>query len=42
MIPDSWSANIDINGVGFNISHGEDVHSSQGIPWYGMVRRQKG
>jgi len=42
MIPDAWSANIDINGVGFNISHGDDVRSNLGIPWYGMVRRQKG
>ena len=41
-IPDAWSANIDINGVGFNMSHGDDVRSNRGIPWYGMVRRQKG
>jgi hypothetical protein len=42
MIPDAWSANVNINGVGFNISHGDDVRSNGGIPWYGMVRRQKG
>ncbi len=42
MIPDSWSANVNINGVGLNISHGDDVRSNGGIPWYGMVRRQKG
>jgi hypothetical protein len=41
-IPDSFSANIDINGVGFNVSHGDDVRSQLSIPWYGMVRRQKG
>ena len=41
-IPDSWSANVDINGVGFNISHGDDVKSNGGIPWYSMQRRQKG
>jgi len=41
-IPDAWSANIDINGVGFTLSHGDDVRSSLGIPWYGMQRRQKG
>ncbi len=41
-IPDAWSANIDINGVGFNISHGDDVRSNLGIPWYAMTRRQKG
>lgn len=42
LIPDSWSANIDINGVGFNVSHGDDVKGNGGLPWYGMVRRQKG
>jgi hypothetical protein len=42
LIPDAWSANININGVGFNISHGDDVRGNGGIPWYGMVRRQKG
>jgi len=41
-IPDAWSANLNINGVGFNVSHGDDVRSNLGIPWYGMVRRQKG
>lgn len=42
MIPDAWSANVDINGVGFNVGHGDDVRSQLGIPWYGLVRRQKG
>lgn len=41
-IPDAWSANVSINGVGFSVSHGDDVRSSLGIPFYGMVRRQKG
>lgn len=41
-IPDAWSANVCINGVGFNISHGDDIRSNLGIPWYGAVRRQKG
>jgi hypothetical protein len=40
-IPESYSVNLDINGVGFNISHGDDVRSNGGIPWYGLVRRQK-
>jgi hypothetical protein len=40
-IPDAWSANVVINGVGFNVSHGDDVHSNSGIPWYGLTRRQK-
>ena len=41
-IPDSWSANVSINGVGFSICHGDDVKGNLGIPWYGAVRRQKG
>lgn len=41
-IPDAWSANVNVNGVGFNVSHGDDVRSNGGVPWYGMVRRQKG
>jgi len=40
-IPDSFSANVDINGVGFCIFHGDDVRSSMGIPWYGLERRQR-
>jgi hypothetical protein len=42
LIPDAFSINLDINGVGFNISHGDDVKGNLGIPFYGMVRRQKG
>lgn len=41
LIPDAWSINLDINGVGFNIAHGDDIRSSMGIPWYGLQRRQK-
>jgi transcriptional regulator with XRE-family HTH domain len=40
-IPDAWSVNLDINGIGFNVSHGDDVSSNAGVPWYGMTRRQK-
>ena len=40
-IPNSFSVNLDINGVGFNISHGDDVRSSLSIPWYGLQRRQQ-
>jgi hypothetical protein len=40
-IPDAWSINLDINGVGFNIAHGDDIRSSMGIPWYGLQRRTK-
>ena len=42
LIPDAWSVNLNINGVGCNLSHGDDVKGSLGIPFYGMVRRQKG
>jgi hypothetical protein len=41
-IPDAWSANINIGDVGFNVAHGDDVRGNLGIPWYGLVRRQKG
>jgi hypothetical protein len=41
-IPNCWSANIIINEVGFNLSHGDDVRSNGGIPWYALTRRQKG
>jgi hypothetical protein len=42
LVPDAFSCNLDINGVGFNLSHGDDVKGNSGIPFYGMVRRQKG
>jgi hypothetical protein len=42
LIPDAWSINLDINGVGVHVSHGDEVHSNSGVPFYGMVRRQKG
>lgn len=40
-IPDSFSANVDINGVGFCVFHGDDIRSTMGIPWYGIERRQR-
>jgi hypothetical protein len=40
LIPNSFSVNLDINGVGFNIAHGDDIKSVMGIPWYGLARRQ--
>lgn len=42
LIPNAFSCNLSINGVGFNLSHGDDVKGNLGIPFYGMVRRQKG
>jgi len=40
-IPDSYSINLDINGIGFCIFHGDDIRSNMGIPWYGLERRQR-
>ena len=40
VIPNSFSANVDIDGVGFNIFHGDDIRSSLGIPWYGLEKRR--
>jgi hypothetical protein len=39
-IPNSFSANVDIDGVGFHIFHGDDVRSQLGIPWYGLEKRR--
>lgn len=41
LIPDAFSVNLDINGVGFNVAHGDDIRSSMGIPFYGLQRRQQ-
>lgn len=41
LVPNAFSCNVAVNGVGFNLSHGDDVNSNGGIPFYGMVRRQK-
>jgi len=39
-IPNSFSANVNIDGVGFHIFHGDDIRSSLGIPWYGLEKRR--
>lgn len=41
LIPDAFSANINIEGHGFNVSHGDDVRSWNGIPWYGIERKTR-
>ena len=38
-IPDCYSAIVVINGHRFHVSHGDDVKSWAGIPWYGMSKR---
>jgi hypothetical protein len=39
-IPNAFSVNIEIEGNGFNIAHGDDIKSQLGIPWYGLERRK--
>ena len=41
IVPDSWSVNLEINGTGFCIFHGDDIRSSLGVPWYGIERRTR-
>jgi hypothetical protein len=41
VIPDTFTINLEINGVGFCVFHGDDIRSNLGIPWYGMERRQR-
>jgi hypothetical protein len=41
VIPDTYTINLEINGVGFCVFHGDDIRSNMGIPWYGMERRQR-
>ncbi len=40
-IPDAFSINLNINGIGFCVFHGDDIRSNLGIPWYGLERRQR-
>lgn len=40
-IPDCFSVNYNINGWGFNIQHGDDIKSWNGIPWYGIERKTR-
>ena len=39
-IPNSFSANVNIGGIGFQVFHGDDIRSSLGIPWYGLEKRK--
>lgn len=41
LIPDSFSACLDIEGWGFGASHGDEVRAWNGIPWYGIERRTR-
>lgn len=39
LIPDSYSACIDIEGYGFHITHGDEIRGWMGIPFYGLQRK---
>lgn len=41
LIPDSFSINLNINGHGFNVSHGDDIPSWNSLPWYGIERKTR-
>ena len=41
LIPDSFSANVEIEGYGFCVSHGDDIRSWNSIPWYGIERKTR-
>jgi hypothetical protein len=41
VIPESWTVNLDIGGVGFTCFHGDDIKSTLGVPWYGLSRKQQ-
>lgn len=40
-IPDCYSINVDINGWGFGIEHGDGIKSWNSIPWYGLERKTR-
>lgn len=40
-IPEAYSVNLNINGNGLSLFHGDDVKSNLGLPVYGLLRRQK-
>jgi len=40
-IPNSYSANVIINGHGVNINHGDEIKSYASLPWYGIERRTR-
>jgi len=40
-IPNAYSINVSVNGIGFCVFHGDDIRSQLGIPWYGLERRQR-
>jgi len=41
LIPDSFSACVEIEGWNFGLSHGDDIRSWNSIPWYGIERKTR-
>ncbi len=41
LIPDSFSVNLNIEGFGFHVTHGDDIKSWNGIPFYGIERKTR-
>jgi uncharacterized small protein (DUF1192 family) len=41
LIPDSFSAVIEIEGFYFHTSHGDDIRGWAGVPWYGIERKTR-
>jgi hypothetical protein len=40
-IPNAYSINIDINGKGINLFHGDEIKSYCNLPWYGIERKTR-
>lgn len=41
IIPDAFSAVVDIEGFKFHVFHGDDIKGWNGIPWYGVERKTR-
>lgn len=41
MIPDSYSACVEIEGFNFAVTHGDEIRSWNSIPWYGIERKTR-
>lgn len=41
LVPDSFSANVEIEGYGFCVTHGDEIRSWNSIPWYGLERKTR-
>jgi hypothetical protein len=41
IIPDAFSMVVNIEGYGFQIQHGDDIKSWNGIPFYGIERKNR-